>query len=123
MSSGIRKTKGAIVQIERQRKELLDILFSDDELIVGSFCEVQVRCGKQGCHCEKKPAHLVTRLASMEKGKLKMQLVRIEDRQWVSTGVKAYKDNKKAIGEITSLNKKLSVLLKTLIKERNCRYE
>jgi len=123
MSSGIHKTKGAIMQIERQRKHLLDILFLDEELIVGSYAELQVRCGKRGCHCEKKPAHLVTRLGFMQEGKLKMKLVRIEDREWVSTGVKIYKDNKKALSEMAKLNKKLSTLLKTLIKQRNCHYE
>ena len=123
MSSAIDKTKRAITEIERQREKLIEVLLSNAELIVGCYTELYVRCGKTGCHCEKKPVHPVTRLGSMENGKLKTQLVRIEDRVAVSAKVQTYKNHKKALSEVSKLNKKLSTLLRTLIKQRNCHYE
>lgn len=123
MSSAINKTKRTITEIGREREKHLETLLSTVELIAGSYTEVRVRCGKSGCHCEKEPLHPVTRLGVMESGKLKTKLVRIEDREWVSRMVETYKHHKRELSELLNLNKKQVVLLRKLIKQRNCRYE
>jgi hypothetical protein len=123
MSNAIRKTKRAITEIQRERERVMDTLLPNTELIAGSYSEMYARCGKTGCHCEKKPAHLVTRLGFMESGKVKTKLVRIQDRPWVSKMVQTYKNQKKGIGEVSKLNKKQVALLRKLIQLRNCRYE
>lgn len=123
MSSAIDKTKRAITEIEKERERLLNVLLANAELITGSYTEVRVRCGKSGCHCEKEPAHRVTRLGIMVDGKLKTKLVRIEDREWVSKMVGTYKHHKSVLSEILTLNKKQVALLRRLIKQRNCHYE
>lgn len=123
MSIAVNKTKRAITKIECERKRCLEVLLTNVELITGCYTEVQVRCGKVGCHCEKEPAHPVTRLGIMENGKLKTKLVRIEDREWVSKMVETYKNHKQTLSEVLKLNKKQVTLLRSLIKQRNCRYE
>ena len=52
-SNKLIKKKQAIQNAEVNRKQLLEILIADDELIEGSLSDVLVKCGRAGCHCKK----------------------------------------------------------------------
>ncbi len=119
----INKKKEKILEIEKQRKSLIKFLLSDCELVEGSFIDVLVRCGRAGCHCEKKPIHPVTRLSWWENGKLKNKIVRVADRQWVKELSDNYKNHKQALRNLVKLNEKEKEIIKTVIKLKAIKYE
>jgi Family of unknown function (DUF6788) len=121
--SKIEKRKRQLIRLEKQRKKSLEVLMSDKALIQGGFTELLVRCGKSGCHCEKKPAHLVTRLGVREDGKIKNKLVRVEDRDWVLRLVKTYKEHKSAMRYVQKIDALEKDVMKALIELKNKRYE
>lgn len=95
---------------------------SNDDLIEGSYSEILVKCGRSGCHCEKKPIHLVTRLNIREEEKIKNKVVRVADRENVKALVARYKEHKEALQKLDQINEDLRENLKTLIKQKNIGY-
>jgi len=116
------KQKNKLSKLELTRKELLVLLLSDEELIEGSYSEVLVKCGRAGCHCEKKPIHLVARLGVREEGKIKNKVVRVADRENVKRLTARYREHKQALQELERVNKVEREILKELIKQKNCGY-
>ena len=66
--------QNALLQLQAERKKLIEPFLKDDELTEGSYAEVLQKCGRLGCYCEKKPTHLVTRVSKWLEGKLKQAL-------------------------------------------------
>ena len=93
------------------------------ELIEGSYRESLMRCGRQGCHCNDKPAHLVTRVSRWEDRKLKNKVVRIEDRVIVEKLVENYREHKQTISKLAKLNEKEGAILKSIVNRKKKRYE
>ena len=93
-----------ILSVEKQRKDCLKILSQEEQMIEGSYRECFVRCGRTGCHCEKKPIHLVSRISHWEDGKLINKVVRVDDRHWVKEKVEIYKKHKQALSKLTHLD-------------------
>lgn len=89
-----------LLRIQKNRKKLLEPFFSEDELIEGSYVEIYQKCGRVGCHCEKKPTHLVTRLSRWADGKLKHKVVRIADRQQIKKWSDNYRKHKNAMAQL-----------------------
>ena len=116
------KKKNQLSKLEQTRKELLVLLLSDGELIEGSYSEILVKCGRAGCHCEKKPIHLVGRLGIREDGKLKNKVVRVADREKVKRLTVRYRAHKKALRDLEQINELEREILKGLIKRKNCGY-
>lgn len=122
-SNKLIKKKQAIQNAEVNRKQLLEILIADDELIEGSLSDVLVKCGRAGCHCEKKPAHPVTRLNVRESGKIKNKVVRIDDLDRVRHLVQTYKRFKQTLRELATIEKHEKEILKMIKKCRSKSYE
>jgi hypothetical protein len=116
------KKKNKISKLEQTRSEVLESLLRDEELIEGSYSEILVTCGRAGCHCEKKPVHLVTRLGVREDGKIKNKVVRVADREKVKDLTSCYREHKKALQELERINMEEREILKELIKEKNIGY-
>ena len=116
------KEKSRILQLEQKRKKLLDLLLNDDQLIVGSYTELLVKCGRDGCHCEKKPIHPVARLGLREDGKIKNKVVRIADREFVQKMTDQYKEHKQALKALEQVNETEREILKEVIKRKNIGY-
>lgn len=119
----INNKKEKVSEIEKERKHLINILFSNCEIVEGSFRESLVRCGRPNCHCEKEPIHPVTRLSRWEDGKLKNKVVRVDDREWVKKLSDNYKKHKKALSDLVKLNEKEREIIKTVIKWKIKKYE
>ena len=119
----INKKKEEISKIEKERKRLIKLLFSDCEVVEGSFIDVLVRCGRSGCHCEKEPVHPVTRLSWWNNGKLKNKIVRVADRKWVKELSDNYKEHKQAMSTLVKLNEKEREIIKTVLKLKTIKYE
>ena len=116
------KEKNKISKLELNRKELLVLLLSDDELIEGSYSELLVKCGRSGCHCEKKPIHLIARLGIREDGKVKNKVVRVADRDEVKRLTDRYREHKQALRQLEHINQVEREILKKLIKRKNRGY-
>ena len=116
------KGKSKISKLEQERAKLLDLLLSDDPLIEGSYSEILVKCGRAGCHCEKKPIHLVARLGMREDGKIKNKVVRVVDREAVQKLTGRYKEHKQALQELERVNEAEREVLKEVIRQKNCGY-
>ena len=114
--------KNKISKLEQKRKKLLVLLLSDDELIEGNYSEIFVKCGRSGCHCEKKPIHLVARLGIRENGKIKNKLVRVADREEVKQLIDRYRERKQALRQLVQINETECEILKGLIKQKNQGY-
>lgn len=118
----IRKRR-EIHQAELNRQRLLKVIIAAEDLIAGSLSNILVKCGRSGCHCEKKPAHPITRLNTRENGKISNKVVRIVDLERVRQLVQAYKDFKSALKEIATIEAHEKQLFEETKKIRNLRYE
>jgi hypothetical protein len=118
----IDQKKGEILSLQKQRHQLLRALFTDCELIEGSFRESLVRCGHPGCHCETRPVHLVTRLSRWENGKLKNKVVRVADRKSIKQLSNNYKAHKQAFSELIKIHKIECNLIKAVIQLKAVKY-
>lgn len=118
----IRK-KRAIQQAEVNRKRVLDIIVAEEQLIEGSLSDILVKCGRAGCHCEKKPAHPITRLNTRENGKIKNRVVRVDDLGRVRHLVQTYKNFKQALRELATIEIHEKEIFEKVKKTRNIRYE
>lgn len=121
-SEKLTRKKHAIQQAERNRKQLLKILLDREELIEGSLSDILVKCGRLGCHCEKKPAHPITRLNTRENGKIRNKVVRIADIEHVRQQVQIYKDFKLALKELSTIEAHEKEIFEEVKKVRNKRY-
>ncbi len=119
----IKKNKEKLVEIEKERGRLIRFLLNDCKLVEGSLRDSLIRCGRQGCHCEKEPIHLVTRISRWIDGRLKNKVVRVADREWVKILSGNYKKSKKALSDLIKLNEDERETIKTLIKLRTIKYE
>ncbi len=122
-SQVLKEKKAAISGLQKEQQKIIDLFFNDDVLIEGSFMSVLAKCGKPGCHCEKKPCHPVTRLSAWEGKNLINKIVRIADREWVEKSNLTYKAHKKELKNYTELSKKIKELLKDMIKIKAIKYE
>ena len=117
------KYKNKLQPLEAQRTRLIQYLLTDCALIQGSYTEILVKCGRPGCHCKLKPAHLVARLGIRNNGIVQNKLVRIEDRQRVSQLVELYKRHKSALQQLAKIHDQQFTLLKKIIGEKNMNYK
>lgn len=122
-SEKLNKKKQATQQAELDRKRLMGILLAEEDLIEGSLSDILVKCGRAGCHCEKGPAHPVTRLNTREKGKVRNKVVRIDDVKHVRQLVQTYKDFKLALKELATIESHEKEIFAAVKKIRNKNYE
>lgn len=115
--------KKKILHLEEMRRSIVDLLLSETELICGTYSEILVKCGKTGCHCERKPSHQVTRLNVRNQGKVSCKLVRVADRKTVKQLVQTYKEQIKALRNADKIESQQRKLFKKLIKLKNKHYE
>ncbi|MFW9990282.1 MAG: DUF6788 family protein [Candidatus Odinarchaeota archaeon] len=111
----IEQKKEKILQLIQKQNELITLFFNDDLLIIGSYIETKVKCGKKGCHCENKPIHQITKLSKWENKKLKNKIIRVNDRKWVKKCLVNYKTHKKALSDYEKLFKEIKAIMKDII--------
>lgn len=119
----IEKIQREYSEIDKKCSDLLNVIFSKEIIIPGSYSETYIRCGTKTCHCQKKKGHYATRISIWEKGKLKTKIVNISDREHVKKGNDLYKKNKKALREIIKLQAVEKEFLKLVIDLRIKKYK
>jgi hypothetical protein len=115
--------QNALLHLQEERKKLIEPFLKNDELTEGSYVEVLQKCGRPGCHCEKRPTHLVSRVSKWIDGKLKHKVVRIEDRDQVRKLVETYKKHKAATTKLAKGAQKEKEIMTAIIKLKNRPYE
>lgn len=105
-------------RLRRRKFELVRGFRIPDDLLPGSLCRSQLRCGKPTCHCAHGSGHPVWSLTFMVKGKKHVQHIPkdwVEDvRQRVEAG-RQYQD---AVREVLAANAQLLVLARKQRKRR-----
>jgi len=122
-NENFKKYKQEILRLSKKKQELLELFFSKEALILGSYMETRMRCGTVGCHCHKDGGHTAMRISHWKQGKLKSKIVRIEDREWVAEASGNYKAHKRALREIIKIDAQQKEVLKMIIKEKSQIYE
>jgi len=123
MKKSVKSKKDQFRRLELQRDKLIEYLLSDCLLMQGSYSELLVKCGKAGCNCEAKPAHLVTRLGTRRNNTPQNQVVRIADRQRVRSLVEIYKKHKATFSDFKALHLEQEEIVKAIIGDKDEPYE
>ncbi len=117
------KKQNELINLQAERRKLIDPFLKEHNLIEGSYMEVLQKCGRPTCQCAKKPIHLVSRLSKWVSGKLKHKVVKIEDRQRVAKLVEVYKQHKNSMAELTKNLEKERKIMNSIIKLKNISYD
>lgn len=121
-SKNLQKVREKLRKAQTEQNNLLRIFYRDQELIAGSYAEVFIRCGQPTCRCHQEGGHFATRLSRWIDGKLKSQIIRVDDRQWVKPASDRYKQHKAALKEIRRLQKTELETLKQIIEMKIVKY-
>jgi hypothetical protein len=122
-NKNLKKYKKEILRLSEKRQKLLQLLLSNQLLILGSYTETRMRCSSPGCHCHKDGGHPTMRISHWYKGKLKSKVVRIDDRQWVAEAAANYKAHKQALRDIAEVNNREKEVLKLILEQKAQIYE
>ena len=106
-----------------KHQALLKKLSGKEPLIVGNVYEVMRKCGNPTCHCADKPGHPQTLLIYTLRGRRTCKLVRRKDEGWVQEAWQRYRNFRKALGELRTLNQQELALLRVQMQKRRIRYE
>ena len=109
-------------EVESQRTRLVRQLARPDALIIGSLHEVNRRCGKPSCHCATGPGHPQPILMSTRQGRRRCQLVRQADLAAVEEAVETYRQFRRALRLLSTLDSKILALLRELMRLRDQGY-
>src|SRR5437867_3114674 len=122
--SGLSTKKGrtSLRALEQRRGRLLGLFRRDEELAVGTVSEVRARCGKPGCRCARGKGHPQMRLLYAQDGKRRCKLVRKDDEERIRTAGERYRQLKRALQQLGTLNSKEMRLLRKLIRRRAINY-
>jgi hypothetical protein len=93
--------------IRRSRESRLKQLGEVGEFCTGALMVVNVRCGRESCHCATGEGHPTNYLTTTVGGKKAMRYVRKEDLAEVREWVREYKRVKKLVKEISELTLEL----------------
>ena len=121
-STKIDKMKLKLKQLQQERMTVRQIFYDDTKIIAGYYGKLFIRCGQPTCRCHKEGGHFATRLSRWVGGKLKSQIVKVGDRDWVKQASDRYKLHKAALRNIQKINSKEAEFFKRLIKLKTIKY-
>jgi len=110
-------------QVDQKHRRLRELFSKNDALIAGSYGETAIPCGTPTCHCHQDGGHFATRLMRRVNGKLRTQIVRIDDREWVGKASDLYKAHKAALKDVQQLHAQELDVLKQIIKSKIVDYK
>jgi len=118
MGKPIGKGRAVLEALWRRRKELLEILLAETPVLVGSVYDTLRKCGNPTCHCAKRPTHRQTLLLFTKAGRRCCRFVRQEDAEQFRLAAQRYRDWRKALRELLTLQNRERGLLKGQILKR-----
>ena len=117
-STGKKKKKRTFEDVWYRRKELLDVLLSEEPFLVGTVYDTLRRCGNPTCRCSKEPTHRQTLLVFTRSGRRYCRFVRSEDAVEFKAAAERYRRWRQALKEFTAIQKQERTLLKGQIRKR-----
>jgi hypothetical protein len=105
----------------KRRQAMLKQLLGQQPIIVGNVYDVMRRCGNASCHCAAKPGHRQTLLIYAENGRRRCKFVRRQDAQRVKLAWLRYRECKKALRELRTLNNREMGFLRVQLRLRDVR--
>jgi hypothetical protein len=91
--------------LERRRAALLGEMHSLPNLMRGTVCERQRKCGRASCTCATGgPRHPGVQLTVNLQGKTRTRYVRKEERAAIEAMIASYRDLWRLVGELTEVN-------------------
>ena len=107
--------------LRKRRLAALKLLLRQQPIVIGNVYDVLRRCGKATCHCAVKPSHRQTLLLYTEKGRRRCKFVRHEDAARIRQAWLCYRECKKALRELRTLNNREMGLLRVQLRLRDVR--
>ena len=96
---------------EIQRQEIISQILEKKKMVMGSFCQIFVRCGKKNCHCINNKGHPQWRMSLKEDGKAFSRAVPSLEHGWIQEMTNNYSEYRKLRKELNKLNKEIEDLL------------
>ena len=112
-----------IRKLEEERARILDGLLAAKPLIRGSLSFVKRTCGKETCHCAKKPAHEAWVLMTTQEGQRRCQVLRQEDVETVRELVETYRTFRAALRKLKAIQTKEEGILRGILERRAQPYQ
>lgn len=122
MSLSTAKWTRALKALRARRGALRQQLSRPEPIVTGNVYDVLRRCGNPSCHCALKPGHRQTLLIYVDKGRRRCKYVRRQDAAWVKRAWQRYRDCRKALGKIRTLNQRELRLLRVRMQQRRINY-
>ncbi|MBU1598487.1 MAG: hypothetical protein KKE98_08650 [Nanoarchaeota archaeon] len=107
--------------LHKRRQASLKLLLRQEPVIIGNVYDVMRRCGNASCHCAVKPCHRQTLLIYTENGRRRCKFVRRRDAERIKQAWLRYKECKKVLRELLTLNNKEMGLLRVQLRLRDVR--
>lgn len=107
----------SLKSILEKRTALIKQLITAGPLVVGNVYDVMRKCGNPYCHCAVKPGHRQTLFIYTRKGRRHCKLVRRQDEERIKQAWQNYRDYRKALAEIRTLNKRELSILSAKLKK------
>ena len=106
-------TQKKIQALELKREQLIRTIFSESEMIPGSFSLIYLKCGKTNCWCGKEGerGHVVNRVTWSEGGTTRTKCISDQDIQWIKKCTNNYRQFRLAKREIKQLEMESQKLL------------
>lgn len=118
----IKKRLATLRRLDRRRAALRADVLRADPLVVGTVSAVRARCGKPGCHCARGPGHPQVRLLYAEGGRRRCKLIRQADVARLRRAGERYRQVRRLLRTLATLQRRDLQLLKTLVHQRGLRY-
>jgi len=123
MSMSSAQLARCLQDIQDERTALIQELITAGPLLVGYVYDVMRKCGNPSCHCAHKPGHRQTLLIYSRNGRRSCKLVRRQEEQRIKQAWNNYRDFKKGIRRIRTLNRKELQILGAKLKREALRYK
>lgn len=108
--------------LHKRRLVVLKLLLRQQPIVIGNVYDVLRRCGKASCHCAAKPCHRQTLLIYTEKGRRRCRFVRRQDENRIKQAWLRYRECKKALRELRTLNNRETALLRVQVRLQDVRF-
>jgi len=123
MPKSSRKRKRSLEDLWRRREELLELLLSDEAILVGTVYDTLRRCGNPTCHCAQRPSHRQTLLIFTRAGQRRCRFVRQAEAESLRLAANRYRAWRKAFREFQTLQNRERVLLRGEIRKNAIRLD
>lgn len=111
--------KNKLIELERKRATIIGSLQKMLPVIAGSYGEIYRKCGKSNCWCRNEKGHLLRRVTwTDENRKARTKAVSEKDKKWIDEAMNNYKNYRRQLKEVISIDGEIYRCLKVLMAEK-----